>query len=57
MSARDLLLQNLGRVARCTPIPMQHATDATVKNDHSGETLTHPAEPATVAAAPLYCEE
>jgi len=57
MSARDLLLQNLGRVARCTPIPLQHATDATVKNDPGGEALAHPAEPATVAAAPLYCEE
>jgi len=57
MSARDLLLQNLGRVARCTPIPLQHATDTTVKNDPGGEALAHPAEPATVAAAPLYCGE
>ena len=57
MSARDLLLQNLGRVARCTPIPLQHATAATVKNDHSGETLAHPAEPTNVAAAPLYYGE
>jgi len=57
MSARDLLLQNLGRVARCTTIPLQHATGATVKNDPGGEALAHPAEPATVAAAPLYCRE
>ena len=52
MSARDLLLQNLGRVARCTPIPMQHATRDSVHNASRGVraigTATAVQQPAAV---------